>query len=56
MAELSIAPNSHSSPAGFGPTSRNPRVIVLRGAAVLELATGELIPLQEGDYLLILPF
>ena len=49
-----IVSHSHSSPVGFWyDQPQSEWVIVLRGAAVLELEDGELIPLQEGDYLLI---
>ena len=49
-----IASHSHSSPAGLWYDQPQAEwVIVLRGHAVLELEDGELIPLQEGDYLLI---
>ena len=49
-----IASRSYGSPAGFWyDQPQSEWVIVLRGHAVLEFEDGELVPLQEGDYLLI---
>jgi cupin 2 domain-containing protein len=49
-----IASHSHSSPAGFWyDEAEEEWVIVLRGAAALEFAGGEIVEMTEGDYLLI---
>jgi cupin 2 domain-containing protein len=51
-----IVSHSHSSPVGFWyDQSASEWVLVLRGHAVLELASGELVELNEGDYLAIPP-
>jgi cupin 2 domain-containing protein len=49
-----IVSRSHHSPKGFWyDQSEDEWVIVLHGTATLELADGELVELNEGDYLLI---
>ena len=49
-----IVSQSHSSPAGFWyDQAEDEWVIVLRGSAALEFATGEIVEMKEGDYLLI---
>jgi cupin 2 domain-containing protein len=49
-----IVSHSHSSPEGFWyDQSDDEWVIVLRGAATLEFAGGELVEMNEGDYLMI---
>jgi cupin 2 domain-containing protein len=49
-----IVSHSHSSPEGFWyDQSQDEWVMVLRGAATLEFADGELIDMKEGDYLAI---
>jgi cupin 2 domain-containing protein len=49
-----IVSHSHSSPAGFWyDQPQSEWVIILRGQGVLEFEDGEMIPLHEGDHLLI---
>lgn len=49
-----IVSYSHGSPAGFWyDQAEDEWVIVLRGAAALEFAAGEIVEMKEGDYLLI---
>ena len=49
-----IVSHSHSSPPGFWyDQPENEWVMVLRGHAVLELASGELVRMKEGDHVLI---
>jgi cupin 2 domain-containing protein len=49
-----IASHAHSSPKGFWyDQSEDEWVIVLRGAATLEFADGELVAMKEGDFLMI---
>jgi cupin 2 domain-containing protein len=49
-----IVSHSHSSPAGFWyDQAEDEWVLVLRGAATLEFAGGELVEMNEGDYLMI---
>jgi cupin 2 domain-containing protein len=49
-----IVSHSHSSAEGFWyDQSQDEWVIVLRGAATLEFPAGELIDMNEGDYLTI---
>ena len=49
-----IASRSHSSPAGFWyDQAEDEWVIVLRGAAALEFAGGEIVEMTEGDYIVI---
>jgi cupin 2 domain-containing protein len=49
-----IVSHSHSSPEGFWYDQREDEwVLVLRGAATLEFAAGELLEMNEGDYLMI---
>ncbi len=49
-----IVSHLHSSPEGYWyDQSEDEWVIVLRGAAALELTDGELVQLKEGDYLMI---
>ena len=49
-----IVSHSHSSPAGFWYDQADDEwVIVLRGSATLEFASGELVEMKEGDYLTI---
>ena len=49
-----IVSHSHSSPDGFWyDQSDDEWVIVLRGAAALEFADGELVEMHEGDYFII---
>jgi cupin 2 domain-containing protein len=49
-----IVSHSHSSPKGFWyDQSADEWVIVLRGAATLEFAGGELVEMEEGDYVAI---
>ena len=49
-----IVSHSHSSPAGFWyDQSDDEWVIVLRGCATLEFASGELVEMKVGDYLTI---
>jgi cupin 2 domain-containing protein len=49
-----IVSHRHSSPEGFWyDQAQDEWVVVLRGAATLEFADGELIDMKEGDYLTI---
>lgn len=49
-----IVSHTHSSPAGFWyDQSDDEWVIVLRGSATLEFASGELVEMNAGDYLAI---
>jgi cupin 2 domain-containing protein len=49
-----IVSHSHSSPAGFWyDQAEEEWVIVLRGAAALEFAGGEIVDMKEGDYVII---
>jgi cupin 2 domain-containing protein len=49
-----IVSYSHSSPAGFWyDQAEDEWVVILRGAATLEFATGELVEMHEGDYLMV---
>lgn len=49
-----IISHAHSSPAGFWyDQAEDEWVIVLRGSAVLEFGGGEMVEMNEGDYLLI---
>ncbi len=49
-----IVSHSHSSPEGFWYDQKEDEwVLVLRGAATLEFAAGELLEMNEGDYLMI---
>ena len=49
-----IVSHSHSSPAGFWYDQDGDEwVIVLRGAAALEFAGGEIVEMTEGDYVII---
>jgi cupin 2 domain-containing protein len=49
-----IVSHSHSSPAGFWyDQAEKEWVIVLRGAAALEFAGGEIVDMKEGDYVII---
>jgi cupin 2 domain-containing protein len=49
-----IVSHSHSSPPGFWyDQAEDEWVMVLRGAAALDFASGEIVELTEGDYLLI---
>jgi cupin 2 domain-containing protein len=49
-----IVSQSHSSPAGFWYDQADDEwVIVLRGSATVEFASGEIVELAEGDYLTI---
>jgi cupin 2 domain-containing protein len=49
-----IRSHAHSSPDGFWyDQDEDEWVVVLRGAATLEFAGGELVEMNEGDYLLI---
>ncbi len=49
-----IVSHSHDSPEGFWyDQTEDEWVLVLRGAATLEFAGGDLVELKEGDFLLI---
>ena len=49
-----IVSHSHKSPAGFWYDQEEDEwVIVLRGSAALEFASGEIVELKEGDYVII---
>ena len=49
-----IVSHSHSSPAGFWYDQADDEwVIVLRGSATVEFASGEIVEITEGDYLTI---
>ena len=49
-----IVSHSHASPAGFWYDQLEDEwVIVLRGSAVLEFTDGEVVEMNEGDYLVI---
>jgi cupin 2 domain-containing protein len=49
-----IVSRSHSSPPGFWYDQAEVEwVIVLRGAAALEFAGGEIVEMTEGDYVMI---
>lgn len=49
-----IVSHSHGSPQGFWYDQVDDEwVIVLRGSATLEFASGELVEMKEGDYLTI---
>ena len=49
-----IVSHLHSSPAGFWyDQAEDEWVIILRGSAALEFAAGEIVEMQEGDYLSI---
>ena len=49
-----IVSHAHSSPAGFWYDQADDEwVIVLRGQATLEFASGEFVAMAEGDYLTI---
>src|SRR5574341_1406851 len=49
-----IVSNAHSSPAGFWyDQPEDEWVMVLRGGAMLEFDSGELVAMNEGDYLTI---
>lgn len=51
-----IVSNSHSSPPGFWYDQLETEwVILMRGEATLEFADGNLVALNEGDYLTIPP-
>ena len=49
-----IVSRSHSSPAGFWyDQTEDEWVMVVRGTAALEFAAGEIVEMQEGDYVII---
>lgn len=49
-----IVSQSHSSPAGFWyDQDEDEWVVVVRGEAILEFEGGELVRMQEGDYVTI---
>ena len=49
-----IISRNHSSPLGFWyDQPENEWVMVVRGAAVVEFASGEIVEMSEGDYLFI---